>query len=193
MFSIGFRPVSFRKTFLVILATLELLSASSFADSFLLAVSSTPYDAQMTRIRPVLQRSSQSDSNHPVSLSLVNHWMEDLRGIPYAFSKQWKTPAEVDSGGPADCKGKAVALYERMQAHGANRVRLVIGKRTPVSRVTHAWLTWETSGGTYVLDPTINWAALRTERLGEAAYIPFYAYAGTQRFRAVHTLLLATN
>jgi hypothetical protein len=75
--------------------------------------------------------------------------MGDLRGIPYGFSQEWKTPHEVYFGGAADCKGKAVALYEKMHEHGADNVRLVIGRRTATSAKTHAWLEWNTANGTY--------------------------------------------
>jgi hypothetical protein len=71
-----------------------------------------------------------------------------------------------------------------MHANGATNVRLVIGKRSWTSRKTHAWIEWTTENGSYVLDPTINWAACRTEKVGNKAYIPFYAYAGTKKYRA---------
>ena len=45
--------------------------------------------------------------------------MADLRSIPYGYTMHWKTPAEAQSGEPADCKAKAVALYEKMNANGA--------------------------------------------------------------------------
>src|SRR5947207_5481649 len=87
----------------------------------------------MSRIRPVLF--TKSESGQPgLSLAIVDHWIEDLRGILYGFTQEWKTPSEVESGSAADCKGKAVALYQRMQAHGAENVRLVIGKCTVTSR-----------------------------------------------------------
>src|SRR5437016_13078102 len=79
----------------------------------------------MTRISPVLLTKSDA-GNQGVSLALVNHWIEDLRAIPYGFSTEWKTPEEVEFAPEADCKGKAVALYQRMQLHGAEHVRLVI-------------------------------------------------------------------
>jgi predicted transglutaminase-like cysteine proteinase len=115
--------------------------------------------------------------------------MADLRSIPYGFTMHWKTPAEAQSGEPADCKAKAVALYEKMNANGASNVRLVIGKRTAASRRTHAWLAWETQGNTYVLDPTFNWAACTSNRAGKRNYQPLYAYAGTKKFRAASTLV----
>src|SRR6478736_4846442 len=53
-------------------------------------------------------------------------------------------------------------LLTKTESHGARNVRLVIGRRMPTSVKSHAWLEWTTDGGTYVLDPTINWAAYRS-------------------------------
>ncbi len=131
--------------------------------------------------------------SHDVSLNVVNHWMEDLRDIPYGYQMEWKTPSEVESRQPADCKGKAVTLYQRMQAGGAKNVRLVIGKRAPSSRMTHAWLVWETDHGSYVLDPTFNWMACRAEQISDRSYVPLYAYAGGKKFRAASSTLYANN
>jgi predicted transglutaminase-like cysteine proteinase len=147
----------------------------------------------MTRIRPILS-SGASHKEQNLSFGLVNHWIGDLRAIPYGFSKEWKTPDEVQTGAFADCKGKAVALYNVMHSRGAENVRLVIGKRLWSSHKTHAWLEWATAGSTYILDPTINWSALRAERTGRSSYIPLYAYAGAKKFRAgTSTGLLAGN
>jgi predicted transglutaminase-like cysteine proteinase len=159
-----------------------LSTASCFATSMFLSVEATPYDRQMSRIRPILL--TKPAAAQQVSMAVVNHWMEDLRDIPYGYQIEWKTPEEVESRRPADCKGKAVALLQRMQAHGAKNVRLIIGKRAPTSRMTHAWLIWETEDGSYVLDPTFNYMATRSERIGKQSYVPIYAYAGEQKFRA---------
>ena len=86
----------------------------------------------MSRICPVLFTKSES-GQHGLSLAIVDHWIEDLRGIPYGFTQEWKTSSEVESGSAAYCKGKALALYQRMQAHGAENVRLVIGECTVTS------------------------------------------------------------
>lgn len=177
------------KKTLLTLALLALLASSSFADALLFTVSTTPYDNQMARIRPVLTAPAGRVSADGVSMSVVNKWMGDLRSIPYGFTTVWKTPAEAQSGAPADCKAKAVALYEKMQANGATKVRLVIGKRTSSSRQTHAWLAWDTQGGSYVLDPTFNWTACTAGRVGKRNYQPLYAYAGARKFRAASTLV----
>jgi hypothetical protein len=166
---------------------LAFAATSSYADALLFTVQSTPYDRQMARIRPVLSTPAQGSGD--VSVAIVNHWMSDLRSIPYGFTTHWKTPAEAQSGAPADCKAKSVALYEKMRENGAKNVRLVIGKRTPASRSTHAWLAWDTEGGTYVLDPTFNYAACSASQVGKRNYQPLYAYAGAKKFRAASALV----
>src|SRR5689334_384875 len=183
MITISIRPYTLRKAGVVGLVLFCLSCLSAFAQSNYITVKSTPYDRQMTRIRPILT-SSAEHKDESLSLGLVNNWIGNLRSIPYGFSTEWKTPDEVRSGAYADCKGKAVALYNAMHARGAQNVRLVIGKRQFTSRKTHAWLEWTTAAGTYILDPTINWSAFRAEKTGRSSYIPLYAYAGTQKFRA---------
>jgi hypothetical protein len=183
MITISIHPYTLRKAGVVGLILFCLSCLSAFAQSNYITVKSTPYDRQMTRIRPILT-STSGHRDQDLSLGLVNNWIGNLRSIPYGFSMEWKTPDEVRLGAYADCKGKAVALYNTMHGRGAENVRLVIGKRSWTSRKTHAWLEWTTAGGTYILDPTINWSACRAERAGRSSYIPLYAYAGSQKFRA---------
>ena len=193
MVTISIHPYTFRKAFLVGLTLFCLSFLSAFAQSGYITVKSTPYDRQMSRIRPVLT----SDVRHVdqnLSLGLVNNWIGNLRAIPYGFSTEWKTPEEVELGAYADCKGKAVALYNTMRSRGAENVRLVIGKRSWTSRKTHAWLEWTTANGNFILDPTINWSAFKAERAGRSSYIPLYAYAGGEKFRATSSSnLLASS
>jgi hypothetical protein len=188
MITISIRPYSVRKLALIGLTLFGLSCLSAFAQSSYLTVNSTPYDRQMTRIRPVLT-SGAAHTNQNLSIGLIDAWIGNLRAIPYGFSMEWKTPQEVQLGASADCKGKAVALYNEMRSQGAQNLRLVIGKRLWTSRKTHAWLEWTTVSGTYVLDPTINWRAVRAERIGNSSYIPLYAYAGSKKFRATSPLL----
>ena|SRR5256885_2957006 len=194
MITISIQPYTVRKAGLIALILFGLSCLSAFAQSAYITVNSTPYDRQMTRIHPVLASgAAQKDQN--VSLGLVNSWIGNLRSIPYGFSTEWKTPDEVRTAAYADCKGKAVALYNAMHARGATNVRLVIGKRAWTSRKTHAWLEWATSNGNYILDPTINWSAFRAEQAGRSSYIPLYAYAGSEKFRAAQASrgMLASN
>ncbi len=119
-------------------------------------------------------------------MSTVTPVVTDLRDIPsgYALLLENAEPTTV-LGDPADCKAKSVALCaQHMKAAGATNVRLVIGRRTPTSKMTHAWLAWETEGGTFVLDPTFNYTATKSEKVGSRNYQPLYAYAGAKKFRA---------
>lgn len=193
MVLVSIQPFALKKVFALFATVACLSTASCFASALFMSVESTPYDRQMSRIRPVLLDAANTVPQQ-LPLSTVNQWMGDLRDIPYGYQQEWKTPLEVQPGKPADCKGKAVALYQRMQAGGARNLRLVIGKRAPTSRMTHAWLVWETDGATYVLDPTFNWNACPAEQIRERSYVPLYAYAGSRKFRAAAAdMLIARN
>ena len=139
-------------------------------------VSTTPYDRQMTRVQTTLTAPSRYTVKG-LSFALVNEWMIQLRAMPYRYSREWRTPAEVEAARMGDCKGKAVALYDRMQLNGATNLRLVIGKRRANDLLTHAWLEWDTEMGTILLDPTFNWTAALKMR-DQRSYIPFYGYEG---------------
>ena len=145
----------------------------------------------MARISPVLMFSGRYPASQ-LSLVMVNQWMTKLRDIPYEYSPQWKTPTEVRSAPVADCKGKAVALYEQMRANGATNVRVVIGKHRLEDLRTHAWVEWDTTDGRYVLDPTFNTMATKEDPYN-AMYIPLYAYQGASKYRAVNVPSVAQN
>ena len=120
----------------------------------------------------------------PTSVTTLNQWITSVRAIPYEYSRQWKTPTQVNSGVAADCKGKAILLYAILRAKGAMNVRFVIGKRQIADLNTHAWLEWDTNRGTYLLDPTFNRGIERIEAQDPAMYIPHYAYNGSRKYRA---------
>jgi hypothetical protein len=177
--------VPFPPTRILFLATVfsALSIATCFADSLLVPAKKTPYDHQMARIQPVLN--APTSLRHSVlPLSLVNQWIGELRAIPYSYSMEWKTPSEIAHAPAADCKGKAIALYQRMRENGARNLRLVIGTRTPVSRCTHTWIEWTSASVTFVLDPTINWVAQAVNEIPENSYVPYYAFAGSRKYRA---------
>jgi predicted transglutaminase-like cysteine proteinase len=169
---------------------LGLMSACCFGQPVLSPVESTPYDNQMARIEPVLS-STCGQSADEISMSMVNQWMKKMRRLPYRYSKQWQTPFEVTTTRAADCKGKAIALYEIMQTMGATNVRFVIGKHRAGDWFTHAWLEWETANGSFVLDPTFNWRAVQVQQLSAKKYIPLYAYDGVSRYRAIDSAFTA--
>ena len=182
-----------RKRCLLPIIALFLSALSSFAQQPLLfMVESTPYDNQMARIAPILASAGYRPPGL-VSLLVVNQWMIKLRALRYKYSREWKTPEEVRAAAAADCKGKALALYEEMAACGAENVRFIIGKHRANDSLTHAWLEWDTAYGSYVLDPTFNWLATKADPQDSKRYIPLYAYAGAQKYRAVTTPFVVQN
>ena len=139
MIFISLQPFAVKRVFLLVAAIVGLLTASCFADSVFLTVDSTPYDRQMGRIRPAILSLKSNRSEDQISLALVNHWIENLRGIPGGFSREWNTT--------------------QIKAGAAN--------------------------------PTIEWTAYKTEQPGKHAYIPFYAYSGSHKYRAIASALYA--
>ena len=133
-----------------------------------------------------------------MSLTAINQWITNLRAIPYRYSLEWKTPEQVNSEEAADCKGKAIWLYAILRANGATHVRFVIGKHHAADLRTHAWLEWDTTNGTYLLDPTFNRAVERAGERDPATYLPHYAYDGPYKYRASyhppsHASVVASN
>jgi predicted transglutaminase-like cysteine proteinase len=167
-------------------ACLCLGATACFADTTLLSVASTPYDRQMTPVSQVLN-SSPGTLAHRTSLAKINQWLTSLRAIPYQYSTQWKTPEQVSADLAADCKGKAILLYAIMRANGARHVRFVIGQHHVADQRTHAWLEWDTTKGTFLLDPTFNRVVERVGDYDPATYIPHYAYNGAHKYRATYS------
>jgi len=186
MLLMSLSPLRLRKYLTSLAAGVALSAASCFAETIYFVVDSTPYDHQMMRVVPVLASSHVAWPDQ-VSVLIVNYWMSQLRAMPYRFSRQWRTPAEVEAAQAADCKGKAVVLYALMRANGAQNVRVIIGKRRHEDAATHAWLEWEARDGTYLLDPTFNSVAVRMEQEDPFSYIPFYVYEGGSKYRAGST------
>ena len=177
-----------KKTLLLSCLLLAFAASSSFADALLFTVNATPYDRQMARIRPVLTAPSHAlrdpslgDHRQPVdgrpSLDplRIYHFLENPRRSPIRRA--------------CGLQSQSGRSLRKMRENGATNVRLVIGKRTSTSRQTHAWLAWDTESGSYVLDPTFNWAACTPAQVGKRNYQPLYAYAGSKKFRAASTLV----
>jgi hypothetical protein len=110
MFCIPASALRLLSVILLLAACLGLGAASCLAQSNFLTVASTPYDRQMAPISPVLTSPAGPLAGR-ASLTTINQWMSGLRAIPYQYSPQWKTPAQVNSEVVADCKGKAILLY----------------------------------------------------------------------------------
>jgi hypothetical protein len=180
----------FKRCLPALTACAFLVSASCLAQPMFLTVASTPYDQQMATVW-VFLNADTAPRPAQTSLSTLNDWMRRLRAMPYRYTNRWKTPAEVNSDKTGDCKGKAVALYEKLLVNGAHHLRLVIGKHRADDLRTHAWVEWETLQGTFLLDPTLNWTATKTDCQDKSTYIPLYAYENGHKYRALNSALIA--
>jgi hypothetical protein len=197
MFFVSLSPFRLIGFVSLLAACLGSNATPSFAQPIFLTVASTPYDRQMSPISPVLNSPAGPLAGR-TSLATINQWMTNVRAIRYQYSPQWKTPAQVNSDVVADCKGKAILLYVVLRANGATHVRFVIGKHHAADLRTHAWLEWDTTNGTYLLDPTFNRAVERVEEYDSTTYIPHYAYDGPRKYRATyyrpsHASVVASN
>ena len=181
------RRVPAKNVLLLVGAILTLPASLTFAGALSVAVATTPYDRQMARVRTVL--SAGGTAVDQTSILIVNHWIDDLRRVPYIYDLEWRTPSEVEARGRADCKGKALTLYRWMRSYGARNVRLIVGMRAPTDQLTHTWLEWDKDGSSYVLDPTFNDRITPVEEVGGGRYVRLYAYAGVQKFCAVDRLV----
>lgn len=162
-------------------------SSIALAQSTFFEVQSTPYDHQMERVQPILN-SPAANGTYAPSMDVVNGWMSALRDMPYQYSHTWQTPYEVETARIGDCKGKALLLYRWMRSRGASNVSLVIGKRRLEDLRTHAWLEWDTTAGTFLLDPTFNWSA-SIKMQDSQTYVAYYGYRGGHKYRAGNSLL----
>lgn len=164
-------------------------SISAFAHSAYVAVRATPYDRQMTRINHVLNSATPRWPNEIVNLPSISLCMIRLREMPYHYSRYWQTPLEVNATQASDCKGKAVALYAQLRQSGLHNLRIVVGKRHIFDAATHAWLEWQTAAGNFVLDPTFNETPVPSNQLDPVTYVPFYAFDGAHKYRAINSSL----
>ena len=166
-----------------LLAAWAVFGASDcLGDTTYAATSTTPFDRQMRPTLPILQTPSGRAAGD-TSFATINRWILELRVVPYEYSLDWQTPAQLASAVVTDCKGKSALLYARMRTNGLSPVYFVIGKRRATDLATHAWVEWRTDRGTYVLDPTFSEVALPVRALQSATYIPRYAYDGFRKYR----------
>ena len=173
--------------------SLFLITSSAFAQSTFLPVTSTPYDRQMSRIHPILNCKASPAATAAAIPLPITVWMIELRAVPYHYSRHWQTPAELRLAQESDCKGKSLALFEEMRKGGARNLRIVIGKRHIFDASTHTWVQWDTNDGSYILDPTFNDSPTRAALLDPSTYVPFYAFDGEHKYRAMNPALMANT
>ena len=141
-------------------------------------VSRTPYEAYMS---PVKQVFSSINGQAP-AMDRVAALMRQGRGFRYSHTDSYNPalPRETAAHRVGDCKDKALWLCDQLQDPTA---RFVIGKIKRSSRINHAWVLWQGEGRWWILDCTMNAAAVPLDTMSPDAYVPLYSYSKNAAFR----------
>lgn len=165
---------------LLSLAALLLIPVSASAAMVDLGsvVPRTPYEAYMT---PVKQVFSSINGQTP-AMERVAALMRQGRSFRYSHTDPYNPalPRETAAQRVGDCKDKALWLCDQLQDPTA---RFVIGKMKRGSRINHAWVLWQGEGRWWILDCTMNAAAVPLETVSPDAYVPLYSYSKNAAFR----------
>jgi hypothetical protein len=141
--------------------------------------SSTPYDRYMGPVRSVF---GQFGGAVP-SMDEVRSQLRTARRFRYYFNPAEpytpQSPEVTESRKQGDCKAKSLWLASKM---GDRKVRFVIGKAVPSSKLSHAWLLWSNGGTWYFLDPTMESDVVYAERVTGRKLIPQFSYTGSGTF-----------
>jgi len=142
------------------------------------AVPRTPYEAYMT---PVKQVFSSINGSAP-AMDRVAALMRQGRSFRYSHTDPYNPalPERTASKRVGDCKDKALWLCDQLQDPTA---RFVIGKIKRSSRINHAWVLWQGDGRWWILDCTMNAAAVPLDSVSPDAYVPLYSYSKNAAFR----------
>jgi transglutaminase-like putative cysteine protease len=118
--------------------------------------------------------------------------MREGRAFRYVHSDPYNpvSPAETARRRAGDCKDKALWLCNQLQDSSA---RFVIGKMKRSSKISHAWVMWQSEGRWFVLDCTLNWKPIPVENVAKGDYVPLYSYAKNGSYRHASTRLMLAN
>lgn len=148
----------------------------------------TPYDAYMRPVKRILS----SVPNQKAGMDRVAELMREGRSFRYIHSDPYNPtlPAETARRRSGDCKDKALWLCDQLQDSSA---RFVIGKMKRSSRISHAWVMWQTEGRWFILDCTLSWKPIPMDTVAKGDYVPLYSYAKTGTYRHAATSLLVAG
>jgi len=125
---------------------------------------STPWDTQWDRVQKAIQEAAQI------------RYKRDEAG------EYWQTPDETARLGTGDCEDISIWLYARLMNDGVDGVRVSVGRRESTARTLHAWVTWLTADGAYILDPTISPSPMNARLLAANRYEPYYSYDSERKY-----------
>jgi hypothetical protein len=130
---------------------------------------------------PVKQVFSSINGSAP-AMDRVAALMRQGRSFRYSHTDPYNPalPERTASKRVGDCKDKALWLCDQLQDPTA---RFVIGKIKRSSRINHAWVLWQGDGRWWILDCTMNAAAVPLDSVSPDAYVPLYSYSKNAAFR----------
>jgi hypothetical protein len=134
---------------------------------------------------PVKQVFSSINGSAP-AMDRVAALMRQGRSFRYSHTDPYNPalPERTASKRVGDCKDKALWLCDQLQDPTA---RFVIGKIKRSSRINHAWVLWQGEGRWWILDCTMNAAAVPLDSVNPDAYVPLYSYSKNAAFRHTGT------
>ena len=142
---------------------------------------STPYDSYLSPVKAVLAR---LDGTQP-ELDTVRELMHQGHSFAYTFTNPYvatipEATARTRSG---DCKDKALWLASKINDP---TIQFVIGKASSSSKISHAWLLWQSRSRWFILDCTNQSSPVALEKVSSKEYIPYYSITrdGSYRYPA---------
>jgi len=172
-------------TLIILVAVL----GSATAEAAFMNLQITPYDRQMVPIQHVLQQEARKGAI--VKYDEVVQWMRKIRNFRYSDTDTWHTPQQTEKRRAGDCKDKAVLLLNYFKQRGCANVKLVIGKMSPDSKRTHAWVEWRHNGKWIILDPAYDRKPVYHPRRGE--YTRQYVFMRGKKYAYVSNNILTTG
>jgi len=149
----------------------------------------TPYDPYISPVKEVLTHLNGQGA----TMDQVRHLMIVGRNFRYSFTDPY-VPAMPDvtaTKHAGDCKAKALWLASQLNDPS---VRFVIGRAHSNSKVSHAWLMWQSEGRWWILDCTLKSAPIPADHINPTReYIPQYSYTRTASYRHGATLVVANG
>ncbi len=171
------------KSSLLTLSLLLIAKASSFAIVDLgTHAAATPYESHMQPVKVVL--SALPSQTAP--MQKAEELMRIGRSFRYSFTDPYTPamPAQTAATHSGDCKAKALWLASQL---GDENVRFVIGKASASSKMSHAWVMWQSEGRWWILDPTNVSRPLAADTMSSSRYIPLYSYDKSGAYRHART------
>lgn len=141
--------------------------------------SGTPYDGYLSPMRQTYagMRGGSPTTDDVRAQLRIAHRFRYFFDPAQPYTPQ--LPSVTESRGEGDCKAKSLWLANKL---GDRRIRYVIGKVSPSSKIAHAWLLWPNGGSWTFLDPTNSSELILADRVVGRRLFSRYSYAGSSAY-----------